>query len=216
MKKPEAVIFDMDGVIIDSEPFHMAINNDILKEYGATMDEQDHQKLVGYSTNDTWGYFKDKFNLPVSIDTLKEKAATGALSFLDQHQMEPVDGIRDLIRVLESARVKLAVASSSRRDYIEKVLENFGLTEHFVALMSGTELPRSKPDPAIFLKTAKLLEVDPGTCLVIEDSMHGVQAAKAANMFCVGYRNHNSGNQDLSLADVVVNDISEINKLIFT
>lgn len=216
MKNTEAVIFDLDGVIIDSEPLHMQVNMDILDEFGAKISEKEHNKLVGFSSNETWGYLKERFHLPVSVEELKQKSSSDALTFLDQHQLKPIEGIPELIEKCEKYGMRLAVASSSERAYIEKVLKNFGLEDHFKVLVSGAELPRSKPDPTIFLKTAELLKVEPGKCLVIEDSFNGVTAAKSANMSCIGYRNSNSGNQDLLKADVIVDTISDIQKFLFT
>ena len=107
-------------------------------------------------------------------------------------------------------RIPIAIASSSPREFIEAVVKKIGIDQYFKILVSGEEIERSKPEPDIFLKAATLLNVSPTECLVVEDSKSGTIAAKKAGMKCIGYQNVNSGNQDLSNADFIVNDIKEI------
>jgi HAD superfamily hydrolase (TIGR01509 family) len=104
----------------------------------------------------------------------------------------------------------MALASSSTQRVIDTVLEKLALVGVFDPVVSGEEVEHGKPAPDIFLRTAGLLEIPPETCLVIEDSANGVRAAKAAGMVCIGFRNPNSGAQDLSAADAIVASLDEI------
>jgi beta-phosphoglucomutase-like phosphatase (HAD superfamily) len=116
-----------------------------------------------------------------------------------------------LIQSLFAEKFKLAIASSSHLETIEKVISKLDLSEFFQARISGTELKHSKPDPEIFIKAAEIVHSRPVECLVIEDSENGVKAAKAALMMCIGYQNPNSGAQDLHQADIIINTFEEIN-----
>ena len=125
-------------------------------------------------------------------------------------KLEPVTGIPGLLAEIKDAGLKLGLASSSGRDFIEIVLTKLDILDYFDVIVSGEEVEKSKPDPDIFLKTAGNLGVNPEDCLVIEDSRHGVKAAILAGMKCIGFRNPNSGTHDLSLADAVVHSITDI------
>ena len=115
-----------------------------------------------------------------------------------------------MLEEIKTAHLPIAIASSSPKIFIEAVVEKIGIRQYFKILISGEEIERSKPEPDIFLKAALLLNVNPSECLVVEDSKSGTIAAKKAGMKCIGYQNFNSGNQDLSNADFIVNDIREI------
>ena len=122
----------------------------------------------------------------------------------------PVAGAVELIRSLHGAGVPLGLATSSNRKVIAIVIERFGLADCFQSVISGNELPASKPDPDIYLRTAKNLGLAPADCVVLEDTYNGVLAAKRAGMRCIGYRNPNSGQQDLRQADKIVDSLREL------
>ncbi|MFT7161627.1 MAG: HAD superfamily hydrolase (TIGR01509 family), partial [Bacteroidia bacterium] len=129
---------------------------------------------------------------------------------LKSGDIQPVPGVIELIKRLHEIEIPMIVASSAIRENIEVVTDRFGITKYFQGYVSGQDVERTKPNPDIFLKAAEKLNIEPENCLVIEDAKHGVEAAKAANMFCIGYRNLNSGDQDLSKADMIVDKIDEI------
>ena len=109
-----------------------------------------------------------------------------------------LDGIRKLLDELKSCGIKIGLASSSSKEFIELILNKLGVIEYFEVIISGEDVQKSKPAPDIFQKAAEALNVEPSNCLVIEDSGHGVKAAKLAEMKCIGFNNPNSGKQDLS------------------
>ena len=133
------------------------------------------------------------------------------LKLLQERDYKPVPGVTELLERLREMEIPMAIASSSPRQFIEAVIEKIGIKQYFTEWLSGEEAEHSKPEPDIFLKVAGLLNVEPDECIVIEDSTSGIIAAKKAGMRCIGYRNVNSGNQDLSEADMIVNKIEEIN-----
>jgi HAD superfamily hydrolase (TIGR01509 family) len=124
--------------------------------------------------------------------------------------LRPIDNALELIGFLKKAGFRLALATSSYTEYAQLVLEKLGIDSVFDKMVTGNDVSKGKPDPEIFLKAAEQLGVLPEECMVIEDSGFGVQAAKKAGMFCFGFRSPNSMNQDLSMADRIVDDIGEV------
>lgn len=207
----ETVIFDMDGVIIDSEPVHMNIEQQLYSELGLDISEEEHQAFVGTSTLEMWTALVDKYSLNVSARKISEEKHKRYLHWLESADTLPIiDGVRRLINRLSQFGITLCLASSSTGQEIDCVLTKLQLDSFFSFRVSGADLPRSKPDPMIFLKAAVQAQAPPVRCCVIEDSRNGVAAAKAAGMFCIGYQNTGSGNQDLSKADVVIDDFNSL------
>jgi len=206
--KLKAVIFDMDGVIIDSMPLHMQIEQDMFEEYGIKISKEDHETFAGKTDYYMWGILKERFHIEPSIDELTEMKVQRFIEKLDEVKLE--DGIYEFILTVHREKYKLALASSNDRKIVDEVLKKFNLSEYIQVSVSGQEVVKGKPDPEIFLKAAEMLGVQANNCIVIEDAFAGVRAAKAAGMKCVGYRNPHSGNQDLSEADLIVDSLREI------
>lgn len=202
------VIFDMDGVIIDSEPIYMQVEQDLFTEVGLEVSHEEHTRFVGRS--DLWKVLKETYSLDINIEEIHKEENKRYLDIINNSfSGDPIDGVVDLIEQLHKDGIKLVLASSSEMKNIELVLTKFGLISYFDLRISGADLPTSKPHPEIFEKAAEMAETEPEQCLVIEDSENGVRAAKAANMTCIGFRNPNSGNQDLSEADWIIQSFDE-------
>ena len=208
----KAVIFDMDGVIIDSEPLHLSIEEDIFKKLGISITYEEHNTFIGTTSHYMWNKIKTNHNLTDSLEELVELDSHTYLDFLTNTlDSQPIKGVKELIIDLHKNNIKLAVASSSPLNVIEKILSLFEIRNYFDYIVTGDYVSKSKPEPDIFLYAAKKLDADPKKCVVIEDSHNGVLAAKKANMKCIGYKNVNSGNQDLSKADITIDDFNDIN-----
>lgn len=207
----KAVIFDMDGVIVDSEPIHFKSDILTMRHYGKHITEEELSYYIGISNPDMWKDLREKFALEVSVEELLETQFAYKKQLIGDKKLEPINGIKDLLDELKSRGIRIGLASSSSREFIELMLSNLGIDEYFEVVISGEEVQRGKPFPDIFIKAAQGLGVDPLDCLVIEDSGHGVKAAKSAGMKCIGFVSPNSGDQDLSLADEIVHSIEEIN-----
>ena len=202
------VIFDMDGVIIDSEPIYFEVEQQLFKEVGLELTREEHATYVGRS--DLWHSVKEKYQLDIDPDEITSKEKRRYLEIIKtSFDGDPIDGVSKLIKVLEEMGMTLVLASSSEMKNIELVLTKFDLIDYFDLRISGADLQTSKPHPEIFEKAAEMAKTPPENCLVIEDSANGVKAAKAANMTCIGYRNPNSGNQDLSYADWIIDSFDE-------
>jgi beta-phosphoglucomutase family hydrolase len=213
----KAVIFDMDGVIIDSEPAHHEVCKKMFRELDINMTDEEYlTRYIGTSNTDMWGMIKEKYLIQESIQELVIRQTEGCLKQLKESNEVPIHGVRELLEELRDKRIKIGLASSSAMETINVILDKFNISSYFSAVVSGENLEKSKPDPTIFLVAAKLLSVNPNECLVIEDSSHGVTAAKKAGMKCIGFRNPNSGSQDISHADLIVDSIQsiDINKLL--
>lgn len=209
----EAIIFDMDGVIIDSEPIHYHCSNKLLAPFNIELNREKYDTYIGGSCKVMWSDIREEHGLEDSVDTIIANEFKIFLDYLKngKGQVKPIEGIPELLAQLKDEKATIALASSSSMENINTVTSLFGIDHYFKVKVTGQTLKETKPHPEIFFKTAELLDVEPKKCLVIEDSRNGAVAAKAAGMICIGYQNPNCGYQDLSMADHVVNHISHIN-----
>jgi HAD superfamily hydrolase (TIGR01509 family) len=209
-KQLEAVIFDMDGVLIDSQPLHYETDRSLLKSFNIDPDAADLVSTQGKSNPDIWRGFIEQFGITTPLDEIMKRSVEIKHKLFSERECVPIAGIPELLRSLQREKVPRAVASSSAEKVVMLVLQKIGVRSFFDVVLSGESVTKSKPEPEVFLKTASLLQVPPENCVVIEDALHGVTAAKRAGMKCVGYRNLNTGNQDLSRADFIADRISDI------
>lgn len=206
-----AFIFDMDGVIINSEPIHYKVDSKTFEKLGVKLSKDDIEGFVGMTNSEILKILKKKFKFKENIQDIVDLEVKTKIKILEDEDYKPIDGITDLVDNLKSNNILIAVASSSPRKFIEAVLTKFKIIDKFHEIICGEEVPKGKPEPDIYLKTAKELGVKVGDCVVLEDSTNGIAAAKAAGMKCIGFANKDSGNQDYSKADIVVKSIREIN-----
>lgn len=208
----EAVIFDMDGVIIDSEPLHKEVLKEYMKELKIQVSEELYNTFIGSTSIEMFTQLKEKFNFQGEVEEVIETYAERYVEYIKKHEdIKPIAGIKELIEELHERGIKIALASSSCRMHIDMVLNMFSFNKYFDVVVSGHDVEKPKPNPDIFLRTSELLEVKPEQCLVIEDSFNGVRAAKSAGMICIAYDNQNSGAQNREDADAIVKSISDIN-----
>lgn len=206
----KAVIFDMDGVIIDSEALHTEAAKRTLSRYHINPPTEYFYPFVGTTVEFTYERMRNDFQLPASLEDLIRFDKENIKIVYDEYGMIPVPHVIPLIQSLHQNGIRMVIASSSSRERIEAVVQTFGLSDCFEAFISGTELPHSKPAPDIFLKALEVLSLKASEALVIEDSKNGALAAKAANIACIGYLNPNSGNQDLSSTNVVAESFASL------
>lgn len=204
-----AVIFDMDGVVVDSErlwhEFELEFISSIVKN-----PEPLWPRFAGASIENIYDVLREERGLTMERDQFLAVYDREAVALYGE-KAELVPGCLPLIRSLRDAGFKLALASSSRREWVRIVLERFSLEEFFGVAVSAQDLDgRGKPDPAVFVRAAELLSVPPCECLVIEDSENGITAAKRAGMFCVGFHGMACSNQNLDSADRIIGDFSEL------
>ncbi|OOM74537.1 2-deoxyglucose-6-phosphate phosphatase [Clostridium puniceum] len=206
----KAVIFDMDGVIIDSEPIHLEVDIQTMKDLDCNISKEELNKYVGTTNEYMFTDIKNRYKINKSIEEIISYRVEIAKRKIIKSDLEPIEGIRELLKDLKNKNIPAAIASSSPRDFIEVVVSKFRLNDYFSYIVSGEEVANGKPAPDVYIETAKKLGIPPKDCIVIEDSKNGVLAAKAASMNCIGFQNINSGDQDLSKADFIVKSIAEI------
>jgi beta-phosphoglucomutase len=205
------VIFDMDGVIIDTEPIHHFAFITQFAELGIAVPDEEYASFLGSSTRNVFQRLKQKYNLPQEIDELmKRKRELFNKAFDESTTLDLLGNVRALIEDLQQHGVQMVLASSASKATIARVFNRFGLAPYFTHIVSGEDFTNSKPDPAIFLHAAELAETPVSECVVIEDSSNGMAAAKAAGIYCIGYASPHSEGQDVHLADLVIQDFSEL------
>lgn len=211
MTKPAAFIFDMDGVIIDSEPIHSRVKMDTFAHFGIEFNERDLEKYMGRTSGAIFGeVLAERGRTDITMEEVVAYKHAHYIEVLEAGGIEPVAGAVELIRALKAAGIPMALATSSNPRVIDIVRRNFHIEDAFDYIISGWELPASKPDPTIYRVAAERLGVDPAACVVLEDTENGLKAAKGAGMRAIAYRNPNSGTQNLELADRVVDSLTEI------
>jgi len=206
----QAFVFDMDGVIIDSEPLHFEVDIETMRGLGVKISETELERFVGMTNPAMWKVLREEYALGQTVEQLIDIQLAAKMQALTDRAYEPIDGIRELLNELSGRGIPIGLASSSPRSFIEGVLEKFGLASYFGCVVSGEEVGSGKPAPDVYLEAAKQLGADPAACAALEDSRNGIAAAKAAGMRCYGYVNPNSGHQDLSAADRIVRSVRDI------
>ena len=204
-----AVIFDLDGVIVESEDAHIEAEREIFQKYNVKISAEELHTYTGTMAKVMFTELIAKYKLNTTFEKINRQKEEILLKLLDK-DAEPTKGVLNLIQELKLEGIKLAVGSSSTRRMVDYILNKLKLTQVFNRVITAEDIEHSKPNPEIFLKAAKELKVKPSQCLVIEDSKLGVEAAKSAGMKCAGYRNPPSGNQDLSKADIIIDDFSHV------
>lgn len=207
----KAVIFDMDGVLIDSQPYHFKADIDTMAEYGVIKDQKFYEAFAGTLTSDRMRILKDLFKLDIPVEEMVKKREDMILEIMAREDIKPVSGIPEFLKSIKNRGLKTAVASSSGYDLIGLILSRLGISEYFDSITSGNDVKRGKPDPDVFLLAAERIGVNPRDCFVVEDSENGVKAAKSAGMKALGYINPTSGYQCLDMADFITDDFKKVN-----
>ncbi len=212
MKGVAAIIFDMDGVLVDSEPLHKRAFEALFDELGR---KHDHgivfADYYGRSDKALLRDFIEKHKLPNELEDLTQRKLKYFLQYLREHR--PVfKELHQLVPELAN-RYKLAIGSSNFRQIIDVVMEISGLRPHFSAIVGQEDIRFVKPDPEIYFTAAKRLGVRPSDCIVIEDAIAGVQAAKMAGMKCIGLTS-SLPPEKLARADFIAKNYAEVRKLL--
>ena len=190
------VIFDMDGVIVDTEPVHKYAYFKHFEELNILVSDALYHTLTGNSTRNVFQKLKNEFNLNEDVeDLILRKRSIFNDAFDTKEDLFLIEGVEDLIKDLHANGIQLILASSASKLTIDRVFNRFNLNQYFTHKISGEDFPKSKQHPAI----------------VIEDSTNGIEAAVGANIYCVGYDSLHSKYQDLSKADIIIRHFKEMN-----
>ncbi len=205
-------IFDMDGVIINSEPIFDKHFKVFAEEHNFELPHDYIDKLRGLDDLEIWTHIKKDYNLPGEPLEYNEALLSRVNNeIITNDSLFPEPGILELIAKLKKASITIAVASSADRNRINLILNKFKITNYFDAIVSADDVERAKPDPAIYLLAADKIERSPKDCWVIEDSKHGITAAKEAGMRCIAYSGaYENAGQDHDQADMKIKSINEL------
>ena len=204
------IIFDMDGVLLDSEPMHQEIIYETFQLKGIPFDKAYIQTLTGMSAYPMWEKVKRDAQRTESVEELMQSHRDYFFKRLPEVKVPLVPHVKEVLEKFKNEGKHLSLASSSARKLIDIFTQQTNIAHYFEVIMSGDDVQYSKPNPEIFLKVAQWYHLPATQFTVIEDSTNGVKAAKSAGMQCIGFQNPLSGGQDLSQADLLIHSMQEL------
>jgi HAD superfamily hydrolase (TIGR01509 family) len=212
LKDKEAVIFDMDGSLVDSMWVWKEIDIAYLGKFHLTIPEDLQRQIEGMSFTETAVYFKERFSLPCTVEEIKADWNQMAWEMYRTRVM-PKPGAIDFLEHCKKQNIKLGIATSNSRPIVDMVLKERGIAPYFSCIMTGCEAKKGKPAPDVYLLTAEQMQVAPEKCLVFEDIVSGILAGKAAGMEVCAVEDAYSAYQreeKRKLADYYIQDFREI------
>jgi len=211
----KAVIFDMDGVMIDSEPLWEKTEKIMMARKGLVYNPAYREKIVGLGQKESAILLKETFSLSEDIEDIIDQRISVLLDVYDR-ELSLVRGLTELLDSVSKSTLKVALASSSPIRVINFVLEKFTLIEYFNPVISGDFVEQGKPNPDIYLHTADKMGLSPGECVVIEDSINGVISAKKAGMYCIAVPDKRLDPDGFIKADIIMSNLEYVDLGVLT
>jgi HAD superfamily hydrolase (TIGR01509 family) len=208
-----AILFDMDGVLMDSEPLHLRATQFVLGDRGHSFTERDNLAFVGATDPEMFRVLRILFDLEAPTAELVTRKRERLIALV-RAEGRPLPGVPEVPLRLRDSGLRLGLVSASARSVIDAVLVAVALDGAFETVVSGDEVARGKPAPDGFLMAARRLATDPGRCLVVEDSRNGVLAGKAAGMTVAAVPGPTTKGQDFSPADLILPSLEALPKLL--
>lgn len=202
----------MDGVLVDSEPLHRKAWKQVLRELGISMSDEQFRLLMGKTTDQIMSRYFEQYGIREDLDYWSYKKDE-VYRTLVQKELKPLDGVVGFLLYLKSRQVKIGVASSAVQQNVQAALDCLGLEDGFDAILSVEDITHPKPNPEIYLKAAQSLGLAASDCVVIEDSLPGIQSAKQAGTFVIGITT-NFSSEALAIADQVCTSFLEISEFV--
>jgi HAD superfamily hydrolase (TIGR01509 family) len=209
LAKLEAVLFDVDGTLIDTEKIQSDAFLRVLKQHGYDGTELTKHGTVhvpGETSNDTWVRLKERHNIPLDVERLTDQKRQSALDLLGL-ELVAMNGVVDLFTTLHKNGIKIAVVSSAQKERLNRIVEGLGLSGYVDEIISANDVDSVKPAPDPYLKAAEKLGIPIINCVVVEDAEVGVISAKAAGMKVIAVPNEYTEQMDFSSADMKVNSL---------
>lgn len=207
--KDKAVIFDMDGVLIDSHSVARQLLCETANGYGCNLTIEDINSWGSLSSRQFWSKVKATYDLKQSLDELIQSYNVDR-EIEKYKEIGLLPGVKNLLKEIKADGLKTAIATSASRKRMNAVIDLFELEDDFDQFVCDDEVRSSKPDPEIYLLVAKKLKVQPSFCIVIEDSNNGLRSAKSAGMKCIGFKGLPHINEDLGGADKIITDFMQL------
>lgn len=207
-----AVIFDLDGTLVDSMWMWGKIDIEYLARFGYAPPPGLERAIEGMSFSETAVYFKERFQIPDSLDTIKQAWIDMSIEKY-RHEVPPKKGVCHFLDYLQSKDIRMGIATSNGRDMVEAVLESLRIRSCFQSVVTACEVAAGKPAPDIYRRVAGDLGVEPGACMVFEDVPAGIRAGKAAGMLVCAVEDDFSASireEKARLADFFIRDYDEI------
>lgn len=204
-----AIIFDMDGVLVDSEPVHFEATRLLLQDHGVTYTPGEEENFYGCTDREVFRRLSERYGLRPHEQDLADDWIRRVVELLPG-RIEPMAGVPDVLDHLRAAGLRLALASSSSPPIIRATMTGLGLADVFETTVSGRDVAEGKPAPDIFLEAARRLRADPAACIVVEDSSNGLRAARAAGIPCVVIPCGATAHQDFAGATALLGSLREL------
>ncbi len=209
------VIFDMDGLLIDSEPLWNEAADEVFKQYGIQLTKEQHVSTTGMRTKEFTEWWFTKYNVPLDYCSPAEDAILQSVIKKVTAKARPMPGIGHILNFFIEKKFKIGLASSSAMPLINVVVDKLGIRNHLQAMCSAAKLPYGKPHPQVYLNCAEMLNSSPLECICFEDSFNGLIAAKAARMKCVVVpAAHDSKLPKFNAADLKISSLQNFNELL--
>ncbi len=209
-RQVRGIIFDFDGVLIDSEPLYLRSVNVILAECGVKQVTQtEYQRWIGSTAKLTWQALTRDRNLPQPAQHYQDRYEVVLEDVLKQELTLRPEAV-ELLDVIGRRGIVCGLATSSRRKWMTIKLDKLGLTDFFTAAVCSTDVRRTKPAPDIYLRTAERMQIDPKDAIAIEDSPVGITSATAAGIWTIGLRTEMTTTLDISKADEIIDNLREV------
>jgi len=215
ISEKKAILFDMDGVLVDSEPQHYRAWNLVFREMGFEMPWEPYKPCIGSTFPNLVRIVEEYTGKKINdLEAMRRSNKEKLKQVEAEEGVAAVEGVKELIPRFQEKGWRMAVASSSPKEQIASTVKALGIEDCFELLFTGESVPNPKPAPDTFLRCAEAMGVRPEECIVIEDSYNGSLAARRAGMYCIGIQNPGSGDQDLSNADMVIKEFKELEGLL--
>ena len=209
MPKFKAIILDMDGVMIDSEPVWEKTESILLKTKGIEYHKDYREKIVGLNQTDSAKLIIKTFDLDITVSELINERIKILLELYEE-ELKIIDGLVEFLCYISEKQMLIGLASSSPRRVINYVLNKFSIDNFFSAVISGEDTTKGKPNPDLYLLASHNLMVKPEECIAIEDSINGVLSAKNAGMYCIAIPDKRLNPKKFNIADEIVSELHEL------
>lgn len=212
----KAVIFDMDGLMVDTEKLYSVALQNVAQKRGKNFTPELKRTMIGKAGMISMQIFKEHLGLSDDVLQLLNEREIAYGELLDKAELMPMHGLFNLLDLLDNLGLPAALASSSQRQWINVVIDKLGLDNRFKAIVSINDVENGKPCPDIYLLAAKRLSMPPQHCLALEDTPTGIEAARRAGTICVAVPNQYTIGLDFSMADMIIESLDEVESKVLT